>query len=344
MAQNSGGEFSKGTETGDGGWQGPVDSVTGPSAGYMFDDTPSLPSVAPTPTPSPDYQNGFAAAMATMGARGVAPSYTAGVVNSGAGGNGNYAMQAPVGYGGFAPGMASQTAHPNAHGGLAAVQAADAAALGVQSGRTNNAFVDALSRFRPGGLISRAINTTQRQQQAPVASIARQQQAQPLAYAPTGRTQRNGLPDVATMTSYIQQRAAALGIDPGVATRVARSEGLAPGVWQSRIPTSNGTREASYGPFQLYTGGGLGNVFQRTTGLDPADPSTWQQQVDFALQHAAQNGWSAWNGAKNTGIGRWEGISRSSRSRSDKTASADRSGMTDGQKALALAKRGSQMA
>lgn len=118
-----------------------------------------------------------------------------------------------------------------------------------------------------------------------------------------------GLPSVGTMTSYIAQAAKARGIDPGVAVRVARSEGLAPNTWQSNV-TKNGQRERSYGPFQLYTGGGLGNQFQQATGKDPSDPSTWQAGVDFALDHASKNGWGSWYGAANTGIGNWQGINR----------------------------------
>lgn len=118
-----------------------------------------------------------------------------------------------------------------------------------------------------------------------------------------------GQPSVGEMTAYIAKAAQQRGIDPGVAVRVARSEGLAPGVWQSNV-TKNGQRERSYGPFQLYTGGGLGNQFQQATGKDPSDPSTWQAGVDFALDHASKNGWGSWYGAANTGIGDWQGINR----------------------------------
>lgn len=118
-----------------------------------------------------------------------------------------------------------------------------------------------------------------------------------------------GTPSVGDMTAYIAKAAQQRGIDPGVAVRVARSEGLAPGVWQSNV-TKNGQRERSYGPFQLYVDGGLGNQFQQATGKDPSDPSTWQAGVDFALDHASKNGWGSWYGAANTGIGDWQGINR----------------------------------
>ncbi|MCA0278445.1 MAG: phage tail length tape measure family protein [Proteobacteria bacterium] len=116
------------------------------------------------------------------------------------------------------------------------------------------------------------------------------------------------------MAGYIQQAAVARGIDAGIALQVARSEGLAPGVWQSNL-FKNGIREPSYGPFQLLKGGagtgfptGLGNDFMRQTGLDPANPANARAGVDFALDHAAKNGWGAWYGAKAAGIGNRQGL------------------------------------
>ena len=110
--------------------------------------------------------------------------------------------------------------------------------------------------------------------------------------------------------AFIRQTATSLKIDPDTAVAVARTEGLAPGVWQSRLPAPGGGagREASYGPYQLYMGGGLGNAFQQQTGMDPRDPATWQHQVIFALQQAKQGGWTPWHGAANNGISRWAGI------------------------------------
>lgn len=120
--------------------------------------------------------------------------------------------------------------------------------------------------------------------------------------------------DYNALVDYIRQRAPAYGIDPDTAIKVARSEGLQPGTWQSRV-VKDGVREPSYGPFQLLVGGGntgfptgLGNRFEAETGLNPADPATVGAQVDFALAHAAKNGWGDWYGAKNTGVGRWQGI------------------------------------
>ena len=112
------------------------------------------------------------------------------------------------------------------------------------------------------------------------------------------------------ISAYIASKAMELGIDPSVAVAVANSEGLnanpADG-WQSNF-VKNGQREPSYGPFQLYMGGGLGNNFLEQTGLDPRDPTTWKKQVDFALGHAKNNGWGSWYGARNAGIGDFQGI------------------------------------
>jgi len=116
------------------------------------------------------------------------------------------------------------------------------------------------------------------------------------------------------MADYIRQAAIARGIDPDVALKVARSEGLARNTWQSNL-TRGGHREPSYGPFQLLKGGpgtgyrtGMGNDFQTATGLDPADPANWQQGVDFALNQAAKSGWTPWYGAKAAGVENMEGV------------------------------------
>lgn len=113
--------------------------------------------------------------------------------------------------------------------------------------------------------------------------------------------------DVSATEAYIRQSAQARGIDPDVAVRVARSEGLAPNTWQSNY-VKNGKRETSYGPFQLLVGGGLGDKFQKIYGKSPEDPSTVQQQIDFALDEAAQGGWSPWYGAAKVGVGARTGL------------------------------------
>lgn len=85
-------------------------------------------------------------------------------------------------------------------------------------------------------------------------------------YVPTG--------GASSVAAYIQQSAAARGIDPNVALRVAMSEGLR---------SYSGDGGSSFGPFQLHYGGiakggnavgGLGDVFSRITGLDARNPMT----------------------------------------------------------------------
>ena len=114
------------------------------------------------------------------------------------------------------------------------------------------------------------------------------------------------------LVSYIREAAMKRGINPDIAVQVAMSEGLkanpADG-WQSNV-MRNGKREESYGPFQLYMGGGLGNEFQKATGLDPRNPGTVNSQIDFALDKARQGGWGPWNGAKAIGLDQWAGIDR----------------------------------
>jgi hypothetical protein len=120
------------------------------------------------------------------------------------------------------------------------------------------------------------------------------------------------LPDIAVMEAYIRRAALARGIDPDTAVRVARSEGLAPGVWQAKANLAYG-RERSYGPFQLHVApqgyrGGMGNDMIAQTGIDPSNPANWQAGIDFALNGAARNGWGAWYGAKKIGVTGMMGI------------------------------------
>jgi len=146
-----------------------------------------------------------------------------------------------------------------------------------------------------------------------------------------GGTSTGAAYSVGNATNFIKQYAAAIGIDPSTALKVAKSEGLGAGIWQSNY-MKGGFREPSFGPFQLLKGGkgtgfgtGLGNAFQAQTGLDPSDPANWQQSTAFALNHAKQNGWGAWFGAKGQGITGFDGIDRSA-----KTASVAISKLTAG--------------
>jgi hypothetical protein len=126
------------------------------------------------------------------------------------------------------------------------------------------------------------------------------------ASAPGSPTSPRGATSPSETEAYIRQAAIARGIDPNIAVRVAKSEGL-----NSYV----GDRGTSFGPFQLHyknnipglSLGGLGDVFTKQTGLNARDPSTTRQQIDFALDQAAKGGWGpwhGWHGAPNAGIGR----------------------------------------
>lgn len=105
---------------------------------------------------------------------------------------------------------------------------------------------------------------------------------------------------LAEQEAYIRRAATARGIDPNVAVKVWESEGkhgVGPAL-QSNVIRRDGSREESYGPYQLFMGkGGLGQK-ALSQGLDPRDPSTWSKQVDFSLDEAAKGGWGPWHGWK----------------------------------------------
>lgn len=101
------------------------------------------------------------------------------------------------------------------------------------------------------------------------------------------------------MTPVIVAAAQRYGVDPDVALKVARSEGLG---------TFSGDGGKSGGAFQLYTGGGLGNEFQRDTGLDPLDPKNEPATIDYAMRRLSETGWTPYHGAARVGVGPREGI------------------------------------
>lgn len=120
--------------------------------------------------------------------------------------------------------------------------------------------------------------------------------------------------DVNAVRAYIRKRAAAMGMDQNVAERVAETEGLGAGIWQSRSRNKAGVREPSYGPWQFLVGGGdtgfpegMGNR-ALAAGFDPRDPANVYKMTDMALDRAKGNGWADWYGARDNGIGRWQGI------------------------------------
>lgn len=138
--------------------------------------------------------------------------------------------------------------------------------------------------------------------------------------APMGAVTRSALPaamPTGDIASYITQAAIKRGIDPAIALKVAKSEGgLDSWNLQSNY-VKNGVREPSFGPFQLYKGGGLGNAMIKQTGLDPALAANGPAGVDFALDNAKKSGWGQWYGAAKVGVGDWEGIGKGAGSASE---------------------------
>lgn len=110
---------------------------------------------------------------------------------------------------------------------------------------------------------------------------------------------------MAAIEQYIRAAALQRGIDPDIAVRVAKSEGGLSDPFRQSDIVKNGVREPSFGPFQLYMGGGLGNE-ALAAGIDPR--TNWQGGVDFALDNAKKGGWGPWYGAKAVGINGMDGI------------------------------------
>ena len=111
----------------------------------------------------------------------------------------------------------------------------------------------------------------------------------------------------------IRQEAKLRKMDPNVAVKLFRSEGAT--AYQSKITSGGqkkeGGQEASFGPFQLYTGGGLGNQYEEETGRVLSEDNTSEgitKQIQFALDMAIDKGWSPWYGSKAAGIGPREGL------------------------------------
>jgi hypothetical protein len=166
-------------------------------------------------------------------------------------------------------------------------------------------YIDQKEQSVGAGQISAAVNGDRSQAGIPSAFA---DQIQAMDSTPTKGDPRGLAP-------YIRKVAAKYGVDPGVAVNVARSEGLEG--FTSGIPG-----EHSYTAFQLNMDGGLGNEFQKETGLDPRDPKNERQAIDWALHYVSGHGWSAFHGAKNRyGYGPWQGVGQSVGS--DETLASD---------------------
>ena len=120
----------------------------------------------------------------------------------------------------------------------------------------------------------------------------------------------------AWITSVITRECQRRYIDPVVALGVYAKEGK--GSYQSSIAAGpnlayNG-REASFGPFQLYIGGGLGNEYGEkvngdTTGrilISDNNRLGIQRQIQFSLDRFIKDGnwnkWHGWKGAPDAGL------------------------------------------
>ena len=120
------------------------------------------------------------------------------------------------------------------------------------------------------------------------------------------------------MEELIRKYAVKYGVDADTAVKVWKSEGGMK--FQSTIDrrSTRGTykgKEDSWGPFQLFLGGGLGNEFIKTYGIDAQklrDYGTnkqWvEKMIDFSMYNAAKSGWGAWYGAEKVGVGDYDGI------------------------------------
>ena len=110
---------------------------------------------------------------------------------------------------------------------------------------------------------------------------------------------------------YTRQVAQGYGINPDVASKILAQESS---YGQARKPGDNGT---SFGPFQLHfapDGNAMGDQFYRDTGLDPRDPRTWKQQIDYAMMKASTEGWKPWaTSMKKLGMNQWSGITTNRR-------------------------------
>lgn len=120
------------------------------------------------------------------------------------------------------------------------------------------------------------------------------------------------------IAALIREEASKRGIDPEIAVRISKFEGL--NTYRSSAPGNKWgmDREPSYGPFQLLmgkgTGGptGMGDEFYAKTGINPAtdrSEASIRKQIEFAMDHAAANkSWGAWYGRGPAGVDTHEGF------------------------------------
>ena len=120
-----------------------------------------------------------------------------------------------------------------------------------------------------------------------------------------GITQKN-------IESIIAKEAKLRNMDVATAIKVYRTEGL--NSYQSQLKYK-GKQEKSYGPYQLFVDGGLGNTYQTDTGRKLVSDNTLEgitNQIRWSLDYVAKTGsWNPWKGAARVGIEDDEGLNGS---------------------------------
>jgi len=142
---------------------------------------------------------------------------------------------------------------------------------------------------------------------------------------------------MATLEEYIRYAAQQRGIDPDIAVRVARGEGGLKDPFrhgEGPAPKSQspefGSRENSFGPFQLYISGNNAGLGDRAlaAGIDPR--KDWKGGIDYALDEVTKRGWGQWYGAKAAGITGMMGVGKDAKSIG--ASPSPYAGMADGPK------------
>jgi hypothetical protein len=112
------------------------------------------------------------------------------------------------------------------------------------------------------------------------------------------------------IADIIRKSAIAHGVDPNTALQIAMNEGARG--YRLNAHDRGGDGGKSGGVYQLYTGGGEGNRYHALTGRSPFGSSLAdvQAQVDYTLKRVHETGWTPWHGARDHGIGKWQGIGR----------------------------------